>query len=96
MLTGKLVLTNELKKLIDHRKEWSVVDVKPRNQITCNSLFEREINNSSKALSEEIIITQVQGERVLSENRLERKRQSNQRKLEVKGVKRVEKSAQES
>ena len=46
--------------------------------------------------SEEIVITQVQGERVLSENRLERKRQSNQRKLEVKGVKRVEKSAQES
>ena len=51
MLTGKLVLTNELKKLIDHRKEWSVVDVKPRNQITCNSFFEREINNSSIALS---------------------------------------------
>ena len=64
------MLTNELKKLIDHRKEWSVVDVKPRNPITCNSLFEREINNSSKTQSEEIVLTQVQGERVLSENRL--------------------------
>ena len=39
---------------------------------------------------------QVRGERVLSENRLDRKRQSNQRKQEVKGVKRVEKNAQES
>ena len=38
---------------------------------------------------------QVRGERVLSENRLERKRQSDQRKQEVKGVKRVEKNAQE-
>ena len=38
---------------------------------------------------------QVRGERVLSENRLDRKRQSNQRKQEVKGVKRVEKNAQE-
>ena len=39
---------------------------------------------------------QVRGERVLSENGLERKRQSSQRKQEVKGVKRVEKNAQES
>ena len=38
---------------------------------------------------------QVRGERVLSENRLDRKRQSNQRKQEVKGVKRIEKNAQE-
>ena len=38
---------------------------------------------------------QVRGERVLSENRLDRKRQSNQRTQEVKGVKRIEKNAQE-
>ena len=38
----------------------------------------------------------VRGERVLCENRLEIKRQSDQRKQEVKGVKRVEKNAQES
>ena len=38
---------------------------------------------------------QVRGERALSENRLDRKRQSNQRKQEVKGVKRVEKNAKE-
>ena len=45
---------------------------------------------------EEIVIIQVRGERVLSENRLERKRQSDQRKQEVKGVKRVDKNAKES
>ena len=44
----------------------------------------------------EIVIIQVRGERVLSENRLERKRQSDQRKQEVKGVKRVDKNAKES
>ena len=32
----------------------------------------------------------------MSENRLERKRQSDQRKQEVKGVKRVKKNAEES
>ena len=37
----------------------------------------------------------IRGERVLSENRLERKRQSHLRKQELKGVKRVEKNAQE-
>ena len=36
---------------------------------------------------EEIVIIQVGGERVFSENRLERKIQSDQRKQEVKGVK---------
>ena len=41
---------------------------------------------------EEIVIIQVGGERVFSENRLERKIQSDQRKQEVKGVKRVEKT----
>ena len=45
---------------------------------------------------EEIVIIQVRGERVLNENRLERKRQSGQRKQEVKGVKRVDKNAKES
>ena len=45
---------------------------------------------------EKIVIIQVRGERVLSENRLERKRQSGQRKQEVKGVKRVDKNAKES
>ena len=45
---------------------------------------------------EEIVIIQVRGERVLSENRLERKRQRGQRKREVKGVKRVDKNAKES
>ena len=44
---------------------------------------------------EEIVIIQVRGERVLSENRLEGKRQSDQRKKEVKSVKRVKKNAQE-
>ena len=44
---------------------------------------------------EEIVIIQVGGERVFSENRLERKIQSDQ-KVKVKGVKRVEKNAQES
>ena len=39
---------------------------------------------------------QVRGERVLSENRLIRKRQSDRKRKEVKGVKRVEKNAQES
>ena len=45
---------------------------------------------------EEIVIIQVGGGRVFSENGLERKIQSDQRKQEVKGVKRVEKNAQES
>ena len=45
---------------------------------------------------EEIVIIQVRGERVLSGNRLERKRQSGQRKQELKGVKRVDKNAKES
>ena len=45
---------------------------------------------------EEIVIIQVRGERVLIENRLERKRQRGQRKQEVKGVKRVDKNAKES
>ena len=39
---------------------------------------------------------QVCGERVLSENRMKRKRPSDQKKQEVKYVKRVEKNAQES
>ena len=39
---------------------------------------------------------QIREERVLSENRLQRKRQSDQRGQEVKGVKLVEKNAQES
>ena len=45
---------------------------------------------------EEIVIIPVREERVLSENWLERKRQSDQRKQEVKGVKRVKKFALES
>ena len=55
-------------------------------------------NNTGEAKTfqpEEIVIIQVRRERVLSENRLERKRQSDQRKQEVKGVKRVEENAQE-
>ena len=39
---------------------------------------------------------QVCGEKVLSENRMKRKRPSDQKKQEVKDVKRVEKNAQES
>ena len=39
---------------------------------------------------------QVRGERVLSENRMKRKRLSDQKKQEIKDVKRVEKNAQES
>ena len=42
-----------------------------------------------------LIMIQVRGEGVLGENRLERKRQSDQRKHEVKGVKRVQKNAHE-
>ena len=38
--------------------------------------------------AEEIVIIQVSGERVLSENRLDIKRQSDQRKQQVNGVKR--------
>ena len=45
---------------------------------------------------EEIVIIQVRGERVLSGNRLDIKRQSDQRKQELKGVKRVDKNAKES
>ena len=45
---------------------------------------------------EEIVIIPVREERVLSENWLERKRQSDQRKQEVKDVKRVKKYALES
>ena len=39
---------------------------------------------------------QARGKRVLSENKLDRKRQSDQRKQRVRSVKRVEKIAQES
>ena len=42
-----------------------------------------------------LIMIQVRGAGVLGENRLERKRQSDQRKQEVKGVKRVQKNARE-
>ena len=45
---------------------------------------------------EEIAIIQVRGERVLIENRLDIKRQSDQRKQQVNGLKRVQKIAQES
>ena len=45
---------------------------------------------------QEIDIIQVRGEMVLIENKLERKRQSDQRKQEVKGVRQVEKNAKES
>ena len=44
----------------------------------------------------EIAIIQVRGARVLSEDRLDRKRQYDQRRQEVKGVKRIAKNAQES
>ena len=39
---------------------------------------------------------QVRGERVLRENRMKRKRLGDQKKQEIKDVKRVEKNAQES
>ena len=45
---------------------------------------------------EEIVIIPLREERVLSENWLERKRQSDQRKEEVEDVKRVKKNALES
>ena len=44
----------------------------------------------------EIAIIQVRGARVLSEDWLDRKRQYDQRRQEVKGVKRIAKNAQES
>ena len=62
-------------------------------------LINSQSNNTGKAKTfqpEEIDIIQVRGEGILSENRLERKRQSDQRKQEVKGVKRVEENAEES
>ena len=43
-----------------------------------------------------MFIIQVRRERVLSENRMKRNRQSDQKKQEVKDVKRVEKNALES
>ena len=58
-------------------------------------LINSQSNNTDrvKTLSTgKIVLIKVRGERVLSENRLERKRQSDQRKQEVKGVKRVEKN----
>ena len=42
---------------------------------------------------EEIVLIQVRGERVLSENRLDRKRQSDQRNQPVNNVKKVRKGA---
>ena len=45
---------------------------------------------------EEIVIIQVRGERVLIENRLDIKRESDQRKQQVNSVKRVQEIAQES
>ena len=42
---------------------------------------------------EEIVLIQVRGERVLSENRLDRKRQSDQRNQPVHNVKKVRKGA---
>ena len=45
---------------------------------------------------EEIVVIEVRGERVLSENRLVIKRQSDQRKQQVNGVRRVQKIAQGS
>ena len=45
---------------------------------------------------EEVVIIQVRGKRVLIENRLDIERQSDQRKQQVNGVKRVQKIAQES
>ena len=62
-------------------------------------LINSQSNNTGKAKTfqpEEIDIIQVRGEGILSENRLERKRQGDQRKQEVKGVKRVEENAEES
>ena len=62
-------------------------------------LINSQSNNTGKAKTfqpEEIDIIQVRGEGILSENKLERKRQSDQRKQEVKGVKRVEENAEES
>ena len=44
----------------------------------------------------EIAIIQVRGARVLSEDRLDRKRQYDQRRQDVKGVKRIVTNAQES
>ena len=45
---------------------------------------------------EEVVIIQVRGGRVLIENRLDIERQSDQRKQQINGVKRVQKIAQES
>ena len=62
-------------------------------------LINAQSNNTAElklCQPEEIITIQVRGERVLSENRLKRKRQRERKKQEVKGVKRVEKNAQES
>ena len=59
--------------------------------LECRALVQLEL-----CQPEEIVIIQVRGEMVLGENRPERKGQSDRRKQEVKGVKRVVKNAHES
>ena len=57
-------------------------------------LINSQSNDTGRAKSlstGQIVIIQVGGERVLSGNRLERKRLSYEKKQEVKGVKQVEK-----
>ena len=61
-----------------------------------NQLAKQQYRQSLKLCQlEEIVIIQVRGERVLSEIGW-KEGDNNQRKQEVKGVKRVEKNAQES
>ena len=73
-----------------------------RLQLNCNSqyfAFANQLATIPAELTlcqpEEIVIIPLREERVLSENWLERKRQSDQRKQEVKDVKRVKKYALE-
>ena len=58
---------------------------------TFNQLAKQRYRRAKALSTGQIVIIQVGGERVLSGNRLERKRLSYEKKQEVKGVKQVEK-----
>ena len=59
-------------------------------------LISSQSNNTGRTIAlsmEEIVLIQVRGERVLGENRLDRKRQSDQRNQPVHNVKKFRKGA---
>ena len=58
-----------------------------------NKLAKQRYSELKLFQTEEIIMIQVRGERVSSENRLEIERESDQKRKNLKGVERVEKNA---